>query len=253
MNRNIEGCLQFSLVRIGQQDAMQKSIHIPNLENNTIHLWTARYSDLDLYYQTVSDFISQKEQEKASTFRKSADVRHYILRHGMLRFILGTYTLSEPRAILLVTGKNGKPELDPLGASADVSFNLSQTSEMVLIGVTKKRRIGVDIVKIESSYRFHDHAEYIFTPGEKACLQKIKPELRSQVFFRIWALKEAILKATGKTLAMMEKTDLSEIIKDVLISPEYSMKFLGTHPPLFICQFNIGSGHHGAIAVDVGN
>ena len=110
---------------------------------------------------------------------------------------------------------------------------------MVLIGVTKKRRIGVDIVKIESSYRFHDHAEYIFTPGEKACLQKIKPELRFQVFFRIWALKEAILKATGNTLAMMEKTDLSEIINDVLISPEYLMKFLGTHPPLFICQFNM--------------
>ena len=38
-------------------------------------------------------------------------------------------------------------------------------------------------------------------------------------------------QGTGNTLAMMEKTDPSEIINDVLISPEYSMKFLALiHP-----------------------
>jgi hypothetical protein len=39
----------------------------------------------------------------------------------------------------------------------------------------------------------------------------------------------------------METTDLSEIIEDVLCSPQYSMKYLNTHPPFFIWQFTGGS------------
>jgi hypothetical protein len=66
-------------------------------------------------------------------------------------------------------------------------------------------------------------------------------------------IKEANLKATGSTLALMETTDLSEIIEDVLCSPQYSMKYLNTHPPFFIWQFTGGSGHHAAIAVESGN
>jgi 4'-phosphopantetheinyl transferase len=186
-------------------------------------------------------------------FRNSAATRNYILRHGVLRSILAQYTHQDPELVALVTGKNGKPELDPQGRSADVFFNLSHTSEKILIGVTLKRRIGVDIVKMEPAYTFHKSAEYILTPAEKRFLKSIEPALRYQTFFRLWAIKEAILKATGSTLALMETTDLSEIIEDLLCSPEYSMKYLDAHPPFFIGQFTSGSGHLGAIAVESGN
>ena len=46
--------------------------------------------------------------------------------------------------------------------------------------------------------------------------------------------KEAILKATSSTLALKETRDLSEIIGDVLCSPQYSMKYLNTHPHLAV-------------------
>jgi phosphopantetheinyl transferase len=46
---------------------------------------------------------------------------------------------------------------------------------------------------MDPSYRFDDSAEYILTPAEKAFLKRIEPVLRYQVFFRIWATKEAIL------------------------------------------------------------
>jgi hypothetical protein len=54
-------------------------------------------------------------------------------------------------------------------------------------------------------------------------------------------------------LALMETMDLSEIIGEVLCSPQYSMKYLNTHPPFFIWQFTGGSGHHAVIAVESGN
>ena len=90
---------------------------------------------------------------------------------------------------------------------------------MILIGVTRKHRIGVDIVKMDPSYQFQHSAEYILTPAEKAFMQRTEPAMRYQIFFRIWALKEAILKVNGGTLTMMKNTDVSEIIQDVFSSP----------------------------------
>jgi 4'-phosphopantetheinyl transferase len=245
--------VQCNVIEIGQEDALPARGFLPSLGQNSIHVWSARYEDLDRHFRDLSEVISRKEQETASTFRTSADAKKYTLRRGIVRNILAHYTHNTPEMVSFSTGKNGKPELDPDRASAEVSFNLSHTGEMVLIGVTRKRRIGVDIVKIDPSYRFRETAEYMLTPGEKAFLKSIEPALRQGVFFRIWAIKEAILKATGSTLALMETTDLSEIIEDLLRSPKYSMKYLDAHPPFFIGQFTSGSGHHGAIAVESDN
>jgi len=245
--------VQCKVISIGQEDPLKAFGFSPFLEENWIHIWSARYGDLEQHFKVLSKVIRFEEQRTASAFRKSADTRKYVLRQGLLRIILGNYTHHNPEMVSFTTGLNGKPELDSERAYADVSFNLSHSSEMVLIGVTKKRRIGVDIVKMDPLYRFHESAEYILTPAEKAFLKSIEPAQRYQVFFRMWALKEAILKATGSTLSMMEKTDLSAIIQDILGSKDYSMKYLNMHPPFFIWQFTSGSEHLGAIAADVSN
>jgi len=244
--------VQCTVLEIGQEDPLTVCRCPPGLEKNSIHVWSARYRDLERHFRILSDVISQQEQETASTFRRSADAKKYVIRRGIVRSILAHYTRHTPEMIAFITGKNGKPELDPQGAHADVSFSLSHTSEMMLIGVTKKRRIGVDIVKMDPSYKFHDSAEYLLTPAEKVFLKSIEPALRYQVFFRIWAAKEAVIKATGGTMALMKTIDLSEIIEDILFYPEYSMNYLDTPPPFFLWQFTSESGHLGAIVVDAG-
>jgi len=242
-----------TVLEIGQENHLQVcGFPPPWLEKNSIHVWSARYKDLEPHFRILSDMISREEQETASTFRTTADAKKYIIRRGILRSILAHYTGHTPEMLSFIITENGKPELDPDCASAEVSFNLSHSSESILIGVTKKRRIGVDIVPMDASYQFQDTAEYLMTPAEKVFLKRIDPARRYQVFFRIWAAKEAIIKATGGTLSRMGTTDLSEIIEDILYSPDYSMHCLDTQPPFFLWQFMDGSGHLGAIAVDAG-
>ena len=202
---------------------------------------------------TCREVISRKEQKTAAEFRKSADARKYTLRRGIVRIILAHYIHCEPEMITLITGKNGKPELDPGPASAGLCFNLSHTGEMVLIGVTQKRRIGVDIVKMDPAYRFQDTAEYMLVPAEKGVLQRTEQARRYEVFFRLWAAKEAVIKVTGGTLAQMETLDLSGIIEEIMGSPDYSMNSLDTQPPFFLWQFTNEAGHLCAVAVDAGN
>jgi 4'-phosphopantetheinyl transferase len=244
--------VQCTVLEIGQKEILTACEFPPVLEKNSIHVWSARYGDLERHFGILSDVISQKEQETASTFRKSADAKKYVIRRGIVRSILAYYTHHSPEKIVFISGENGKPELFPDTDTAELSFNLSHSGERVLIGVTKKRRIGVDIVRMNPSYRFQDTGEFLMTPAEKVFLERTEPAQRYQVFFRIWASKEAIIKATGGTLTQMGTTDLSEIIEDILYSPDYSMHCLSTHLPFFLWQFTDGSGHLGAIAIDVG-
>jgi 4'-phosphopantetheinyl transferase len=124
---------------------------------------------------------------------------------------------------------------------------------MVLIGIIRNHRIGVDIVKIDPFFQYQDIAEYILTPAEKTFMQRIRPASRYQVFFRIWAIKEAIIKATGETLAIIREIDTSEIIQDLFSYRCCSIQFSVQHPEYFVWQTFCEPDHHGVIAVEIGN
>jgi 4'-phosphopantetheinyl transferase len=252
MDTPVRDSLQCMLVDISRKESLHPDGFPTCIQKDRIHIWSAGYEDLDRHFRVLAGVIRPEERDVASTFTNTDDTRKYLLRHGVLRSLLAHYTHQDPEQVAFVTGENGKPALDPKGGYADVFFNLSHTSDKILIGVTRNRRIGVDIVKMEPSYPFQKSADYILTPAEKRSLRSVEPTLRYQVFFRIWAIKEAILKTTGGTLALMKTTDLSEIIPDILFSPNYSIKYLKT-PPFFIWYFTSEPGHYGALAVDVGN
>jgi 4'-phosphopantetheinyl transferase len=240
MQNNSEGPA-FHIIHIRQKDAMERAESIPELENNTLHLWTARYSDLDHFYGIFSDFLSQTEQKKASTFRKPADARRYSLRHGMVRFILGTYTRTSPGRVPLVTGRNGKPQLD-LQPHDDqtITFSVSHTDEILSIGVMKKFEIGLDIVKIDPRYPILEIAEYLFCPREISYLQGTRPDQRESIFFTFWSMKEAIIKTTGEGLHGIQETDVMNILLNHTIPKDF-----------FMCPFIPAPGYRGAVAVCV--
>jgi 4'-phosphopantetheinyl transferase len=232
------------------EDILQE-LRIPLfLHKNKIQVWSIQYEHLDRHFRMLSGITNLEGQHNALTFRKSVDARKYILRHGVLRIILGYYTNQNPEQVLLSTGKNGKLELNSPVSHADIFFNLSHSNEMFLIGLSRKHQIGVDIVKLEPSYPFHATAEYILTPAEKVIMQRTEPALRYQIFFRIWALKEAILKAHGGTLTMMKNIDTSEIIQEADSFPYYPIKYKCRNHPFFIWQLRCASGHHSVIAAD---
>jgi 4'-phosphopantetheinyl transferase len=252
MDKLLQDSLRCNVIDVSQESTLQAVGFPPFLQKNRIHVWSASYRDLDRHYKVLSGITSREERYAASLFRNTADSRKYILRHGLLRIILGNYTHHDPEEMSFSTGRNGKPELVPHGGYADVSFNLSHTSEMAIIGITRTQRIGIDIVKMDPLYQYHDIAEYVLTPAEKAFLQRIEPARKHQAFFRIWALKEAILKATGDTLSMMKDTDTSDVIQKGFTFPCCSLKYRKSLPPFFIWQFSSGPDHCGAIAAEIG-
>lgn len=214
---------------------------------SSIHIWSVRYSSLDRYFPFLSTLVSPDEKRKAAGFKKSDDTRRYTLRHGIVRVILGQYIQEDPEKIQIVGTKNGKPALDPEEKVSNVRFSLSHTDEMVCLGITRNGEIGLDIVNTNSCISFPEIEHYLFKPGERRWVEQTIPDQRSMQFFRIWSLKEALLKATGSDVSIMREADVSGIITEKFLNG-FHLLHLGKRDILFyIYESDCGEGHHLAL------
>ena len=85
----------------------------------------------------------------------------------MLRYILSTYKSTDPRLLPLVNGIWGKFGLHPHSDFHHISFSLSHADQVVSVGIVLNHSIGIDIVKTDPGYPFHDITEYLFTPRKR--------------------------------------------------------------------------------------
>jgi 4'-phosphopantetheinyl transferase len=239
----VRDCLMFRSVGTIGTVIPASGTRIP-ITGNQPHIWSAQYSDLDRYYSILSDLISAQEATRAAGFKKTRDAQNFILRHGIVRVILGQYIRKEPQEVRIVHEECGKPNLDPEGDIHDIHFSLSRTDEMVFLGISRKTRIGLDIVKCDSHYPFLATAEYLFTPDERQWINQAPSHKQHVRFFRIWSLKEALLKAMGGGVGMMQETDVFRIMKNHSLNGFYPVPVGKKEMVFFIHESGCGIGHH---------
>lgn len=100
-------------------------------------------------------------------------------------------------------GGKGKPYFKDY----PIQFNLSHSGEYVFCGVSEQE-IGVDIQEMRNAKEV-SLARRFFSEGECAMLEYCEnDEERSQMFFRMWARKEAYGKLTGQGIAGILNKDL---------------------------------------------
>jgi 4'-phosphopantetheinyl transferase len=239
----LRDCLKFRTVDTSGTALPASGIPV-QITGNQLHLWSARYSDLDRYYPVLADLISAQEVTRSAGFKKNRDAQNYVLRHGMMRAVLGQYIRKEPQEVPVVHEENGKPILDPQGNTHDIHFSLSRTDEMVCLGISKKSSIGLDIVKCDCSYPFSATAEYLFTPGERQWITRTPSRKQHVRFFRIWSLKEALLKAVGGGVGMLQETEVSGIMKNHSLNGFYPVSVGKKEMIFFIHESGCGTGHY---------
>ena len=167
----------------------------------------------------------------------------------MVRSVLGRYLQKDPQKIQFVRNVNGKPELSPEGPIPDIRFSISRTNEKVCLGdhqkirdrpgSCKKRRPGILFQRLHTTFSHRANRQWI---------AQAVPGLRPLRFFRIWALKEALLKATGSSARMMQEGNVAGIMTDTYLNGWYPV-FIGKREMLFfIHESGCGTGHHRVIA-----
>ncbi len=154
----------------------------------------ARLLALENWIPPERGFYSEAERERAQLFRTDG---------GRIRFLGGRHLLrsalarelgcSDPADVPLEITPDGKP-FCPLPESP--CFNLSHTEGAVVLAMSFRGPVGVDLEDTRRALRADAIARRWFHPEE----QKASDDSTPKAFFRMWTRKEAFLKATGRGL-----------------------------------------------------
>ena len=114
-----------------------------------------------------------------------------------MRLILSSYLDVGASQISYRHNENGKPELDLGDEISPPKFNLSHSADDCLLAVSSTTDLGVDIERMLPGRDYMALARRFFTAVE---LRILESEARDELFYRMWVLKEASVKARGMKL-----------------------------------------------------
>lgn len=168
------------------------------LSINEIHVYVV---PLDITTEETSrqiKLLNEAEKHRAGRLISPLHQRRFIAAHAALRQILSNYLNLAPHIISFRFNEYDKPALANTSAQ-HLHFNLSHSENLAVIAVTQPGEIGIDIEKITTDAKL-DVAERFFSGAEIAALNALPSEKQAAGFYRLWARKEAIIKANGKGL-----------------------------------------------------
>src|SRR5262249_36696096 len=168
------------------------------IEQGALHLWSVPLDPPEPLIRQLGTPLSEKERNIARCFVRVQDQRRYVVAHAVLRILLARYAGIEAHALRFITGPQGKPAL--AGSSA-ISFNMSHSGELAIIGISNFR-LGVDIEQLRHIDHSATIAQSFFSPAEVAALAPAPAANADEDFLICWTRKEAFLKAVGGGLSI---------------------------------------------------
>jgi 4'-phosphopantetheinyl transferase len=115
---------------------------------------------------------------------------------------MGGYLEVSPAVITFRRGRGGKPHLAGRFAGSALGFNYSHSGDRVLIAVAAGWEVGVDIEWVHSGLAIEEILESFLTRDEWDAIDCLAGATRRERAFRIWARKEAVVKAVGAGLRL---------------------------------------------------
>jgi 4'-phosphopantetheinyl transferase len=176
-----------------------------DIDRNQIHLWVAFVDGLqdEALSQRYQSLLTLEEQKRQARFYFARDRQRYLVTRALVRVVLSKYTAIDPHTWTFNVNSYGKPRI----ANADdrtqrISFNISHTNSLILLGVTVDMALGVDVENYCVRDAPVDIADRFFAAEEVAELRALPEALRRERFFEYWTLKECYIKARGMGLSV---------------------------------------------------
>ncbi|HWI60598.1 MAG TPA: 4'-phosphopantetheinyl transferase superfamily protein [Symbiobacteriaceae bacterium] len=163
--------------------------------------------------------LSPDERTRADRYKFEQDRRRFIAARASMRAILGARLGLAPERVPFRYGPHGKPALAECRAGEPLHFNLSDSGDWAVLGLTHAGEIGVDIEALRPIPEIASIAERFFSPAEEAWLRSLPLHEQPWAFHRIWTCKEAYLKALGAGLSL----DTRSFTFDFAVKPAHLM------------------------------
>jgi 4'-phosphopantetheinyl transferase len=187
----------------------------------------------------LSKLLTESELARANRYRFDDDRRRSIIARAATRLLLGRYLDTDPRVLVFVEEKHGKPAL----RHREMEFNASHSGDLVALAFAKDTPVGIDV---ERQRKLHDVlalARRYFSDDELAIVSAASNP--DDAFFAIWTAKEAIVKASGKGIATGDLHGFTVPFRDRRLLPVTGgWSVAAIDPPM--------DGYYGAVAAHSG-
>jgi 4'-phosphopantetheinyl transferase len=154
----------------------------------------------------LTAFLSSDEQSRAARFVFPKDRLLFVAAHALLRSRLiaatGAFRLE------FKVDRYGKPALNPPFGDPPLLFNLSHTNGLGACVLTRGCQVGIDAEEVVPRTGIEGIAQWAFTEEEQSIIAAKSGNERLEAFYRLWTLKEALVKGIGRGLS----GDLKDII-----------------------------------------
>ena len=171
------------------------------MATDEIHTWCTSLDQPGSLVRKLFDTLSVDEEERAGRFYFLEDRNRFIVRHGILRTVLGYYLGVAAKELQFCYGANGKPRVaDPFREGA-ISFSMSSSVGLAIFAFTRNHEIGIDVEFVRDLPEMDEIADRLFSTRESKVYRGLPETLKKNAFFACWTRKEAFVKATGDGLS----------------------------------------------------
>lgn len=150
----------------------------------------------------LASLLSADERARRDRFVRPVDADTYVVAHALVRRTLSAHGATPPNDWQFGTNRHGCPfVVDAQAGTPRLEFNLSHTTGLVAVAVTRGHHVGIDVERV-TRVVMEGVAERHFADAEVRDLLALPPAERPRAFFEYWTLKEAYIKARGMGLAI---------------------------------------------------
>lgn len=142
-------------------------------------------------------WLNEEEQARCRQFPLPGPRRRFALCRAALRAILCRQLGCSNERLSFGSSDYGKPFALLGEEPAAISFNLSHCERHGLIALVPHGRLGVDVEERVPRRDFDELSEAVLGPHEQSALACVHGRDKVQLFFRLWTIKEALIKALG--------------------------------------------------------
>lgn len=143
-----------------------------------------------------AQFVHMLSTEEINRYRafKGARKSEFVASRLLLRYLLVRHFRLRPDRVRIASTEHGKPFLQN---DAAIKFNISHSSGLIAIAVTATDEIGIDVEKIQMMPLSSEVMDIVLTAGERQYLASLTDTDQLKAFYRLFTLKEALIKAVG--------------------------------------------------------
>ena len=184
--------------------------------DSEVHVWYSTSEDGPVTgrHDAVESLLSAEELSRYRAIKHAEGRRSYLAAHAMLRLVLSRYIDRPTDDWAFVRGEHGKPSLCLSDGVPNIRFNLTHTGGLTACVISLQGDCGIDVERHDRVHRFEAVSQRMFADEE--CRLLVDHAFDPAMFYRLWTLREAYVKALGVGLVGSTKDFYFQLDRDLV-------------------------------------